>query len=42
MSPHPNSYVFSKRLSEAVVNDMKDEIPIVIARPSIGGIRNYR
>ncbi|KAI4461604.1 male sterility protein 2-related [Holotrichia oblita] len=31
----PNSYIFSKRLAETIVDDMKNEIPIVIARPSI-------
>ncbi|XP_068085194.1 putative fatty acyl-CoA reductase CG5065 [Anabrus simplex] len=31
----PNSYVFSKALAEAVVNNYKDHIPAIIVRPSI-------
>lgn len=35
---HPNTYTFSKRLSEHLVNDMRSEcnFPIVILRPSVG------
>lgn len=33
---HPNSYTFSKKLSEHMVNDFRHELPILIHRPSIG------
>lgn len=35
---HPNSYTFSKRLSEHLVNDLRQEcnFPVVILRPSVG------
>lgn len=33
---HPNSYTFSKKLSEHMVNDFRHEFPILIHRPSIG------
>lgn len=35
---HPNTYTFSKRLSEHLVNDMRNDcnFPIVILRPSVG------
>lgn len=36
MSPHPNSYTFSKRLAETVAWDMRNEVPLAIGRPSIG------
>lgn len=38
MNFHPNTYTFSKRLSEHLVNDMNKEcnFPIVILRPSVG------
>lgn len=32
---HPNSYTFSKQLSEHMVNDHRHELPIIIHRPSI-------
>ncbi|KAK7574219.1 hypothetical protein V9T40_011410 [Parthenolecanium corni] len=35
LKPHPNSYTYSKRLAENVVNSFYPELPIVIARPSI-------
>ncbi|XP_068085001.1 putative fatty acyl-CoA reductase CG5065 isoform X3 [Anabrus simplex] len=31
----PNSYIFSKALAEAVVNNYKDRLPAVIFRPSV-------
>ncbi|XP_071052567.1 fatty acyl-CoA reductase 2-like [Onthophagus taurus] len=34
-SPHPNTYTFTKRLSEIIAKDMGDKLPIVITRPSI-------
>lgn len=33
--PHPNTYTYSKRLSELLVRDAFPELPVVIARPSI-------
>lgn len=35
---HPNSYTFSKQLSEHMVNEYRNELPIIIHRPSIGGL----
>lgn len=34
--PHPNTYTFTKRLAEILVRDEYENLPIVIARPSIG------
>lgn len=36
MNPHPNTYTFSKRLAEDVVSEFYPQLPVVIARPSIG------
>lgn len=36
MHPHPNSYTFSKQLAEVISNDLGKELPISVARPSIG------
>lgn len=38
---HPNTYTFSKRLSEHLVNDLRKEcnFPVVILRPSVGALR---
>ena len=36
MQPHPNSYTFSKQLAEVIANDLGKELPISVARPSIG------
>lgn len=36
LGPHPNCYTFSKRLAENVVGQAYKELPVVIARPSIG------
>lgn len=33
--PHPNTYTYSKRLSEVLVRDAFPELPVVICRPSI-------
>lgn len=33
---HPNSYTYSKRLAEAVVKQSYPQLPVAIARPSIG------
>ncbi|KAL1117018.1 hypothetical protein AAG570_004346 [Ranatra chinensis] len=35
LKPHPNSYTYSKRLAEAVVNSFYPQLPAVICRPSI-------
>lgn len=32
---HPNSYTYSKQLSEQMVNDYRKDLPIIIQRPSI-------
>lgn len=32
----PNTYTFTKSLAEHVANDYKDQLPILIYRPSIG------
>lgn len=36
---HPNSYTFSKQVSEHMVNDYRKDLPIIIHRPSIGECR---
>lgn len=37
MHPFPNSYTFTKRLAEIAANELlKDKVPLVIVRPSIG------
>lgn len=36
LGPHPNCYTFSKRLAENVVEQAYPNLPVVIARPSIG------
>lgn len=33
---HPNSYTYSKQVSEHMVNDYRKDLPIIIQRPSIG------
>lgn len=33
---HPNTYTFSKRLAEHMVNEFSKELPIIIHRPAIG------
>lgn len=38
LGPHPNCYTFSKRLAENVIERAYPELPVVIARPSIGKI----
>lgn len=41
---HPNTYTFSKRLSEHLLNDLKEEcsFPVVILRPSLGKRKFFR
>lgn len=41
LGPHPNCYTYSKRLAEAIVGDAYHELPLVIARPSIGEFGNF-
>lgn len=36
LSPHPNTYTYSKRLAEILVQKEYPNLPVVIARPSIG------
>lgn len=38
LGAHPNSYTYSKRLAERIVEEAYGELPVVIARPSIGNI----
>lgn len=38
LGPHPNCYTYSKRLAENVVEQAYNDLPIVIARPSIGNV----
>ncbi|XP_069683847.1 putative fatty acyl-CoA reductase CG5065 isoform X2 [Periplaneta americana] len=35
LGPHPNCYTYSKRLTEALVNEYRDRIPVSVFRPSI-------
>ncbi|CAG9853653.1 unnamed protein product [Phyllotreta striolata] len=35
ISPHPNTYTYSKRLAESLVADEKDNFPVCIIRPAI-------
>lgn len=37
LRPHPNTYLYSKRLAEQLVRVEYPRLPICIARPSIGG-----
>lgn len=39
---HPNSYTFSKQVSEHMVNEYRKDLPIIIHRPSIGKIASGR
>lgn len=40
--PFPNTYVFTKKIAEEVFSDLcKDNIPLLIIRPSIGKYRKY-
>lgn len=36
LQPHPNTYTYSKRLAEILVEQQHPALPICIARPSIG------
>lgn len=36
MEPWPNSYTYTKALSEGLIQKYKDQLPIVVIRPSIG------
>lgn len=36
ISPHPNTYCYTKRIAELLVRDEYENLPIVIARPSLG------
>ena len=37
----PNTYTFTKRLAEQVINDYSKDLPSIIFRPSIGTQRTY-
>lgn len=39
MDPWPNSYTYTKALSEGLVRNYSDRLPIVVIRPSIGEFR---
>jgi hypothetical protein len=36
IAPHPNTYTHTKRLAECLVGNHYPDLPVVIARPSIG------
>lgn len=36
LHPHPNTYTYSKRLAEILVQNQYPEMPVAITRPSIG------
>lgn len=36
LKPHPNTYTYSKRLAEVLVNKEYPNLPVAITRPSIG------
>lgn len=36
LKPHPNTYTYSKRLAEILVQNEYPNLPVCIARPSIG------
>lgn len=36
LNPHPNTYTYSKRLAEILVQNEYPKMPVCIARPSIG------
>lgn len=36
LNPHPNTYTYSKRLAEILVQNQYPNMPVCIARPSIG------
>jgi len=36
ISPHPNTYTYTKRLAEQLVSSQFPLLPVAIARPSIG------
>lgn len=38
LAPHPNTYTYTKRLAETYVRDEFPNLPICIARPSIGNL----
>lgn len=40
--PHPNTYTYSKRLAEILIRDVHNDLPVAIARPSIGEWDCYR
>lgn len=36
IKPHPNTYIYTKRLAELVINEQFPKLPVTITRPSIG------
>lgn len=36
MDTIPNTYIFTKALTEHIVNDYKDNLPLAIVRPAVG------
>lgn len=40
--PHPNTYTYSKRLAEILVQKEYPNLPVCIARPSIGKYNNNK
>lgn len=41
LSPHPNTYTYSKRLAEILVQNEYPKYPVCITRPSIGKYKSY-
>lgn len=41
LAPHPNTYTFTKRMAELLVRSEYPELPVCIARPSIGKVKNF-
>lgn len=42
ITPHPNTYTYSKRLSESLVAAESPNMPVCIIRPSIGKSFSYQ
>jgi len=36
IDPLPNSYIFTKRLSELLIAEYEGKVPLIITRPTIG------
>jgi nucleoside-diphosphate-sugar epimerase len=36
IAPHPNTYTYTKRLAECLIQSQYPDLPVIIARPAIG------